>query len=229
MFEFPEYSGNLPEHCNVNWEDRDPQLVVDGKITGVYYVDHERNPYSEPSSPTTSSVICYQVTTEARRPYGQTVLEFVTVSGQLTGIEAWDQVDVLPLGLGVKVQFTEGDEQRPVIASTEWDFNSKLLHNKADGPKTVTVRRGARDEIDKDGQRSLASASGQQLNLGAMSGDGDLKRLMKEDMVGALVLAMSQAATVSADPGVQAFVADLAIRLNTAWITSNSTTAIKGK
>lgn len=169
---FPLYSGNLPEHQNYNWENQAEQRAVVGTITGVYYVDHERNPYSDPSSPTTSSLICYQVTCETRRPVGQVVMEFVTASGQLTGIESWDQVDVLPLGLGVRVDFTEGDVQRPVIVGTEWDFQSKLLHNAADGPKTKWVRRGFEFEVDKNGDVDLKLRDTGQLRI--LDSDGNV-------------------------------------------------------
>lgn len=190
---------NTPPHLDRSWESGILRPCVEGIVTGVFYPGDPNNPLSDSE---TSGVIAYQVTVETRRPYGQGVLFPVPAADQFTGIEGYDQVDPIPVGTGVLVEFMEGDQERPLICRVLWGYNSKLLKSLADQPHSEWDRRGAKHRVDKYGNveieisetRSLKikdsagnvllqiidPGSGYEIHLG---GDGSLQKLMTEAMM----------------------------------------------
>lgn len=159
---------NTPPHLDQSWEFGVFQPPVEGTVTGVFYPGDPNNPTSDAEN---SGTIVYQVTIETRRPYGQNVLFPVPAINHLTDVEGWDQVDPIPVGTGVFVEFTEGDRERPIISGVLWKYNSKLLKPVADQPHSEWDRRGVKTRVDKDGNAEIELASSKSLKIKDSSGN----------------------------------------------------------
>lgn len=233
----------MNDHLDVHYDDMPRAFMQVGEITEVFCKDHPKNEGG--------SVTLYQVTLYQQWPSTVGVVsDAVPALGQMAGGAIEYECPYLK-GQLVEVGFTAGDINRPIILGAfprvSGDSKTAIAQTQAEHPRPKFNINGVSFVIDKDGDFKLDLAEGKSIVIkdsagnvlfeiiktgGSyevhLGGDLGLKRLITEDIVGALASVFTSAAVFTGDGGSM-LKKNVAAALNATFATATSTSIVKAK
>jgi hypothetical protein len=208
----------LGPHLDVHPDDFPKQHPMVGQIKAVLPKDHPENP--------TGTFTVYNVEAYEGFSSGPRGFENVPVLGQMAAGDIEIEI-TYSVGQYVMMGFRNGDPNLPFIMGAFPWHDTDIAHSTGEGPRIRVKANGALITVTKDGDISLAPASGRTLYLGGETADATMKRLVHEEFISALA-SLFTSATVSFGDGGTALKTYMAANLNASLITANTTDSTKG-